>query len=215
MDRIVLVGMMGSGKSAVGQALAERTGWRFADNDELLEAATGRTARDIAADGEPALRSAEAAALRAGLELPPPTIVAAAAGTVLDPELRRELADAGFVVWLRPPTDVLESRAAGAAHGDAGSAPGTHVDRRRRRRAGVALRGRRGAEVDTADSSRAEVAETVLAALSERGPTHPAQRNPATARERGSTGGRLGRIQCPPAAASPGMDVGRSRPYVM
>ena len=115
--RIVLVGMMGSGKSSVGKALSARTGWPFVDNDELLERATGRTAREIlAAEGAAAMRAAESQALRAGLGLPEPAIVATAAGTILDPRDRSVIAGGGFVVWLRAPAAVLARRAVGGAH---------------------------------------------------------------------------------------------------
>ena len=115
--RVVLLGMMGSGKSSVGRALAALTGWPFIDNDELVEAATGRTARQLLAErGEDAMRDAEAAALRAGLAMPPPAIVATAAGTVLDAGNRRLIGDGGYVVWLHARPEVLASRAAGAAH---------------------------------------------------------------------------------------------------
>jgi shikimate kinase len=109
--------MMGSGKSSVGRALAERTGWPFVDNDELVQRATGRTARELVADGgEPALRAAESAALGEGVRIEPPVIVATAAGTILDPDDRRLLDDSGLAVWLRAPINVLVDRAAGAAH---------------------------------------------------------------------------------------------------
>lgn len=115
--RVVLLGMMGSGKSSVGQALADATGWPFVDNDALVEAATGRTARQLLAEqGERAMRDAESAALRHAVEVPPPAIVATAAGTVLDADNRRLVAEGGFVVWLHAPPDVLAARAAGAAH---------------------------------------------------------------------------------------------------
>ncbi len=115
--RIVLVGMMGSGKSSVGKALSARTGWPFVDNDELLERATGRTAREIlAAEGAAALRAAESQALRAGMGLAEPAIVATAAGTILDAADRSVIASGGFVVWLRAPADVLARRAVGGAH---------------------------------------------------------------------------------------------------
>lgn len=115
--RVLLVGMMGSGKSSVGRALAERTGWPFVDNDELVERATGRTARKLVAEGgEPALRAAESAALREGVVIEPPVIVATAAGTILDPDDRRLLEDAGLAVWLRAPISVLVKRAARAEH---------------------------------------------------------------------------------------------------
>ncbi len=115
--RVVLLGMMGSGKSSVGRALAQRTGWQFVDNDELVERATGRTARELLhADGEAVLRDAESQALRTGLSLEPPIIVATAAGTVLDDDDRALIDRGGFVVWLRAPAELLAARAAGAAH---------------------------------------------------------------------------------------------------
>jgi shikimate kinase len=116
-SRVVLLGMMGSGKSSVGRALADLTGWPFVDNDALVQAATGRTARQILAEaGEDAMRAAEGAALRRGLATDPPAIVATAAGTVLEAEQRRLIDDGGFVVWLTASPEVLAERAAGAAH---------------------------------------------------------------------------------------------------
>lgn len=115
--RIVLLGMMGSGKSSIGRALADRTGWPFVDNDALVLRATGRTAREIlAAQGEVALREAESEALRAGASLDGPAIVATAAGTVLNPDDRAVIGGSGFVVWLTAPVEVLAGRAVGAAH---------------------------------------------------------------------------------------------------
>jgi shikimate kinase len=115
--RVLLLGMMGSGKSSVGRALSERTGWPFIDNDALVERATGLTARTLLQDrGEAALREAESDALRAGLQIPAPAIVAAAAGTIMRPEDRERIDDGGLVVWLRAPAEVLAARAAGAAH---------------------------------------------------------------------------------------------------
>lgn len=112
--RIVLVGMMGSGKSSVGRELAARTGWPFHDNDALLERATGRTARELAANGEAVLRAAESAAVRAGLEVPEPAIVASAAGVVIDPADRSRLSDEDAVTWLRARPETLRQRLATA-----------------------------------------------------------------------------------------------------
>ena len=115
--RVLLLGMMGSGKSSVGRALASLTGWPFVDNDELVERATGRTARELLADrGEEAMRAAESAALLEGTSLPPPVVVATAAGTILRAEDRERIASSGFVVWLTAPVEVLAARAVGAAH---------------------------------------------------------------------------------------------------
>lgn len=115
--RVLLLGMMGSGKSSVGRALSERTGWPFVDNDALVERATGLTARELLRDrGEDAMRDAESHALRAGLAVAAPAIVATAAGTILREEHRRAIAGGGLVVWLRAAPDVLAARAVGAAH---------------------------------------------------------------------------------------------------
>jgi shikimate kinase len=115
--RVVLVGMMGSGKSSVGRALSKRTGWRFVDNDVLVERASGLTARQLLHErGADAMREAESAALRRAVEMRPPVIAATAAGTILDAANRAILAGAGLVVWLRAPAAALAARAVGAAH---------------------------------------------------------------------------------------------------
>ena len=114
--RVILLGMMGSGKTTLGTYLAERTGWPYHDNDALLGRATGRTARELALESTQALRDAEAHALRLAMREPEPAIVAAAAGVVLDPALRGALAEAGIVVWLHAPPDVLAERAERGPH---------------------------------------------------------------------------------------------------
>ena len=71
-DRIVLVGMMGCGKSAVGRILASRLGWPLRDNDAMLRQLFDATPRELlAAGGEEAMHSAELTALRAALAMPP------------------------------------------------------------------------------------------------------------------------------------------------
>ena len=167
--RIILIGMMGSGKSSVGRALAARTGWPFHDNDSLVERATGRTAREVlAADGAPGLRAAEAAALAAALEAPEPAIVALAAGTVLEPDQRQRIADAGFVAWLVAPPEVLAARAVGATHrpwleGDAVGWFARTLAEREALYASVA-----DLEIDAAVTEPGEAADRILAAIGER-----------------------------------------------
>ena len=115
--RVLLVGMMGSGKSTVGRLLADATGWPYADNDDLVARAHGASPRRLLAErGEPAMRRAESDALAAGLALPPPTIAGVAAGVILDEADRRAMRDGGIVVWLRAAAGVLAERAAGADH---------------------------------------------------------------------------------------------------
>lgn len=108
---IVLIGMMGSGKSSVGRALARLTGWPYVDNDELVRSAGGRAARDIdATDGEATLHAVEAQALRAALALPPPHIVGAAAWIVEHPPSVAALARHPAVVYLRARPETLRAR---------------------------------------------------------------------------------------------------------
>ena len=114
--RVILLGMMGSGKTTLGTALAQRTGWPYHDNDALLARTTGRTARELALESTHALRDAEAASLRLAMREAEPAIVAAAAGVVLDRSLRAELRRAGIVVWLHAPPAVLADRAERRPH---------------------------------------------------------------------------------------------------
>jgi shikimate kinase len=110
-DRILLIGMMGSGKSTVGRELAKRTGWPFLDNDALVRELTGREPQDIdAEDGEEALHAAETAAFRAATLSDGPAIIAVAGAVVDDDAERARLADAGHVVWLRGRPETLRGR---------------------------------------------------------------------------------------------------------
>jgi shikimate kinase len=116
-DRVVLVGMMGCGKSTVGSILSERLGWPFRDNDAILRQLFAATPRELlASGGESAMHAAEVTALRAALAMPAPAIVAAAGGTILDSDARADLTDAGLVVWLRVAGKTVKQRSAGGAH---------------------------------------------------------------------------------------------------
>lgn len=115
--RILLIGMMGSGKSTIGRRLADATGWPYLDNDELVRRAEGASAREIAAaDGEANLRAAESHALAAGLRAAEPCFVGVAAGAVLDADDRDRMRSSAIAVWLDADPAVLAQRAAGAPH---------------------------------------------------------------------------------------------------
>jgi shikimate kinase len=108
---VVLVGMMGSGKSTVGRILARRWGRRFLDSDEVIERRLDRTVAEIfRQEGEVAFRRLEAEALEEALEATPTAVVAAAGGVVLDPGNRALLQGAPTVVWLRAEPQVLLDR---------------------------------------------------------------------------------------------------------
>jgi shikimate kinase len=116
-EHVVLVGMMGSGKTTVGRALARRLHRPFVDSDAKVEGRTGRTVREIfEAEGEPAFRRHERVALLDAVASPVPAVIAAAGGVVLDPANRVSLRSAGTVVWLRAPVAVLGRRVASGDH---------------------------------------------------------------------------------------------------
>jgi len=110
LTHLVLVGLSGTGKSTVAPLLAERRGVVAVDLDRLLEQRFGRpVAQVFLEDGEPEFRRAEAELL-AEVLVGPPAVIATGGGAVLDPESRRRLADAAFVVWLSAPIDLLVRR---------------------------------------------------------------------------------------------------------
>lgn len=109
--RVLLMGMMGCGKTTVGKALAARTGWEYLDNDELVRRATGEATPDILRErGEQAMRAAESAALTEALAIPVPVIAAVAGGVVEDPGDRERLRTGGYVVFLRARMSTLADR---------------------------------------------------------------------------------------------------------
>ncbi|QXC61869.1 shikimate kinase [Aquihabitans sp. G128] len=114
---VVLVGLMGSGKTTVGKKVAKLVGQRFVDADVELEARTGRSVAEWFADGEAAFRTAEAdllADLLAGAE---PLVVGAGGGVVVLPANREALAAPGStVVYLHGEPAFLASRAQAKPH---------------------------------------------------------------------------------------------------
>ncbi|HVT41728.1 MAG TPA: shikimate kinase [Acidimicrobiales bacterium] len=109
--RLLLVGMMGAGKTTVGSLLAQRLGWPYRDSDADVEADTGLTVPEIfARDGEAAFRTAEARVLAEACADPSPSVVSVAGGAVLNPDTRRRISECGTVVWLRARPETLAAR---------------------------------------------------------------------------------------------------------
>jgi shikimate kinase len=118
---IFLLGFMGSGKTAVGVALAARLGRRFENLDDRVEAAAGRRIADIFRDdGEPAFRALETAALRsllAEMDERPGAVVALGGGTWVQPANRQMLDRfGGLTVFLECPVETMIQRCGGLDH---------------------------------------------------------------------------------------------------
>lgn len=118
---LVLVGLMGVGKSTVGPLVADALGRRFIDLDAEVERRAGRTVRELVTiDGEPEFRRLEAETMAELVAAPNPVVLATGGGAVLDAHSRQLMRDRPLVVWLRASVDTLVDRVGG---GDAGLRP--------------------------------------------------------------------------------------------
>ena len=109
-DTIVLVGLMGAGKSCVGRRLAESLGLPFVDSDEEIEKAAGCGVTDIFdVYGEPAFRDCERSVI-ARLLNDGPSIIATGGGAFIDQKTRETIKATSTSIWLRADPEVLYQR---------------------------------------------------------------------------------------------------------
>ena len=107
---MLLVGLMGSGKSTVGALVAQRSGRALVDVDTVITERMSKTVRELwEAGGEAAYRYLESEVVLETLREDTPTVLAAPGGVVLDPLVRAALADS-LVVWLRTSPSTLAGR---------------------------------------------------------------------------------------------------------
>jgi shikimate kinase len=107
---LVLVGMMGAGKSSVGKRLANALDLPFRDADEEIERAAGRTISEIfALRGEAEFREGERRVIARLLD-EPPHVLATGGGAFMNPETRALVKKKGFSIWLKADPDVLARR---------------------------------------------------------------------------------------------------------
>jgi shikimate kinase len=163
---VLLIGMMGVGKTTTGRLLAQRLGWPYLDSDAQVMRKTGKSVPEIfAADGEAAFRAEEKRALREAVAAGPSVVVSVAGGAVLDPDNRALIAESGTVVWLRAAVATMERRVgAGAGRPLLGDDPGAALARLypERRPLYEALA---DVVVDVDDLTPAEIVDKITAAL--------------------------------------------------
>lgn len=107
---VVMVGMMGSGKTAVGTQLSRLLSVPFIDSDEAIVAAANRSIAEIfERDGEPFFRQKETEVLRRLLE-GPPCVLSTGGGAFMAEVNRKMIAAKGVSVWLRADLDLLWQR---------------------------------------------------------------------------------------------------------
>ena len=113
---IVLIGLMGAGKTAVGRRVATRLGLNFVDADTEIEEAAGKSISEIFADhGEDYFRDGERRVI-ARLLGDGPQVLATGGGAYMNEETRNLIAEVGVSVWLKADLKILMERVARRDH---------------------------------------------------------------------------------------------------
>ena len=108
---VVLVGLMGAGKSTIGRALAQALQLPFRDADAEIELAARRTVAEIFAEhGEQAFRDGERRVIARLITQEPPHVLAAGGGAFMHPDTRALARRATLCVWLKADLEVLARR---------------------------------------------------------------------------------------------------------
>jgi shikimate kinase len=162
---IVLVGLMGAGKSKIGRRLAARLNLPFFDSDQEIEAAAGETIEEIFANrGEQVFRDGERRVI-ARLLAQPVHVLATGGGSFMDEATRRMIGRRAVSLWLRAELDVLVSRVSRRNNrpllksGDAGAILGELIEKR------YPVYAQANVIVDSGDGSPESTVSRAIAAL--------------------------------------------------
>jgi shikimate kinase len=164
---VVLLGLMGVGKTTVGRVVAARVGWRMSDSDEQIQARTGQTARDLErALGADVLHELEAEHLLAALSGEEPAVICAAAGTIEVDRCREALAAAdALTVWLRAAPSELAERFGNEPHRPSyGDDPRRFLAAQLEARESL-FRSVAGLTLETGGATAAELADAIIVRL--------------------------------------------------
>ena len=109
---IVMVGLMGAGKTSVGRALAHKLGVPFVDSDKEIERAAGCSVVDIfSLYGEKEFRRVEQQVVSRLLDTPPtPKVLSTGEGAFITPEIRKKVLGQAISIWLKADLDLLVKR---------------------------------------------------------------------------------------------------------
>jgi shikimate kinase/3-dehydroquinate synthase len=114
---IVLIGLMGSGKTAIGRRLAQRLGLEFVDSDTEIELAAGMTIPEIFARyGEPYFRDGERRVMARLLAEETSRVIATGGGAFMSAETRARIGETGVSIWLNGDFDILWRRVRKRTH---------------------------------------------------------------------------------------------------
>ena len=165
MKHLVLIGLMGAGKTTVGRRCAEKLGRDFVDTDAVVESLAQKSVAAIfEMDGEARFRELEQQAVFDVALSPDPLVIACGGGVVVNPTNRSHLKRHGVVIWLRAPVEVLAARV-----GDGSTRPLLRNDpagalSRLAAAREIAYEAASDVQVETADCSVDDVAAAVIAA---------------------------------------------------
>ena len=116
VEKLILIGPMGAGKSTIGNILARELQWQYFDNDTELSQLTGLSAQELGELPVEELHVHETACFKEILSRPAP-FISGAAGSVIDKHDNRELIKSAFAVYLRLPLEETIERAGYAGIG--------------------------------------------------------------------------------------------------
>lgn len=169
MRPLVLVGLMGAGKSTIGRRLAHKIGWRFVDSDEEIESAAGCSIADIfSVHGEPIFRDLEKRVI-ARLIGEAPLVLATGGGAWMQPAVREVVGKKATSVWLRAELEVLTDRVSKRNHRPLLETGNKREILNQLMRDRYPIYGLADVVVDSSHGPHEQVVERVIAALDERG----------------------------------------------
>jgi shikimate kinase len=165
---IVLVGLMGAGKTTIGRRLATRLGLPFRDADHEIEAAAGMSVADIfSIYGEPAFRDGERRVI-ARLLTEGPLVLATGGGAFMNPETRQRIAEHGISAWLKADHATLMRRVRRRSHRPLLQNADPDETMRRLMAERHPIYAEADLTIESSDGSHERVAQALLDALSER-----------------------------------------------